>query len=177
MFALRMVLKLKVQIDGQRSLREMLRNRPVHRSLGEGGSAGIDTREDAGLCGKALRAIRCVHFVNGAEPKGSNQSETPALRGSSYRSAGIYPAEKRDGVEWPFRPSETCLYRHNAEPKGSNRWTTFASRNAPLSERRDLNPGPLGPKPSALPNCATLREFDNLSRRRRECNGEAAGVR
>ena len=37
------------------------------------------------------------------------------------------------------------------------------------SRRRDLNPRPLGPEPSALPNCATPRTVNIISNRARFC--------
>ena len=39
----------------------------------------------------------------------------------------------------------------------------------PWSRRRDLNPRPLGPEPSALPNCATPRTVNIISNRTRFC--------
>jgi hypothetical protein len=79
------------------------------------------------------------------------------FRTAEYSQEGI----KTSGRGRPVR--RTSLndrnYGQSATPNGGESDTKRGSRYDQLTKsgRRDLNPGPSGPKPDALPDCATPR--------------------
>ena len=78
-----------------------------------------------------------------------------AVCGNRYRSSALRPQTAL--APPPSNPVESSV---NKKSKILHRILDFWSR------RRDLNPRPLGPEPSALPNCATPRRLLYYIKRR-----------
>ena len=102
---------------------------------------------------QSLYARRCV-------PRGVAAWLVPPFPAHPHSRLRGSPEKER---AWPWGQEARPKPQHKQKHRREKSLRCFWSR------RRDLNPRPLGPEPSALPNCATPRTVNIISNRTHFC--------